>query len=142
MDNAFNTCRLTRKERAVCTINNLWGIGTKSTLFAISVLVFLLILLFISYKFVKGFLATICLLLVISSWNFHFFFIWPGTKFQLDLTKDNDSPHRPPIIKIAHFCNVMSIMGIYGENLCLLSDQESFFPGHIKNVDTHYEPFS
>ena len=33
--------------------------------------VFTRLLLFISYKFVKGFLAITFLLLVISSWNFH-----------------------------------------------------------------------
>ena len=35
------------------------------------------------------------------------------------------------------------IMGVYGENLCLLSDPaEKFVSGRIKNVDTHLESFS
>ena len=34
------------------------------------------------------------------------------------------------------------IMGVYGEKLCLLSDQADFVPGYIKNVDTHHERFS
>jgi len=57
------------------------------------------------------------------------FFILPETKFQLDPTKDKQFPHMPPyapIIKIARFCNFMSIdmalqkwaifiMEVYGE---------------------------
>ena len=51
-------------------------------------------------------------------------------KFQLD----------PMLQKWAIF-----IMGVYGENLCLLSDQASslnLVSGYIKNVDTHHESFS
>ena len=103
----------------------------------ISVKTAILDVLLISYKFVKGFLAIIFLLLVISCWNFHNVcqhflynqernFSWIRQKmrnFPIDLHD-----------KIAHFCNVMSIdmtlqkwaifiMGVYEENLCLLSDQ-------------------
>ena len=59
-----------------------------------------------------------------------------------------------PIIKIAHFCNFMSIdmtlqkwaifiLGVYWENLYLLLDQaEILFLVIQKNVDTHHESFS
>ena len=98
-------------------------------------------LLFISYKFVNGFLAITFLLSLISSWNFHdvcqrflynqeenFSWIWQKMRnFPID-----------PYYKIVHFCKVMSIdmtlqklvifiMGVYGENLCLLSDQAEIF---------------
>ena len=36
-------------------------------------------------------------------------FMKSETKFQLDPTKDKDFPHRHPIVKIVHFCNIMSI---------------------------------
>ena len=58
-------------------------------------------LLFISYKFVKGFFAITFLLFVICSRNFHevcqpFYITFvPGTKFQLDPTKNEKFPHRP-----------------------------------------------
>ena len=66
--------------------------------------------------------------------------------------KGEISPYTP-IIKIAHFCNVMSIdmtlqkwgifiMGVYGEFFCLLFDKAEIVPGRIKNIDTHYESFS
>ena len=94
-------------------------------------------LLFISCKFVKGFLAITFYTRYFQlklSWCVSTFFIRPETKFQLDSTKDKEFPHRPPIIKIAHFCNVMSIdmtlqkgaifiMGVYGEISHFLSDQ-------------------
>ena len=63
-------------------------------------------------------------------------------------------PIDPHYKKIDHFCNVLSIdmtlqkcvvfiMGVYGGNLCLSSDQaEIVVPGYIKNVDTHHESFS
>ena len=58
-------------------------------------------LLFISYKFVKGFLAISFLLLFFSSWNFYDvcqrFFIQPGTYFQVDPTKNEKFPHRPQL---------------------------------------------
>ena len=71
-------------------------------------------LLFISYKFVKGFLAIIFYYLFFFfelklSGCVSTFFIQPETKFQLDMTKDKEFPPWTPIIKIAHFCNVMSI---------------------------------
>ena len=55
-------------------------------------------------------------------------------KFQLDPIKMRNFPIDPPIIKIAHFCNVMSIdmtlekwaifiKGVYGEVICLSSDR-------------------
>ena len=80
-------------------------------------------------------------------------FILPGTKFQLDPTKDKEFPHRPLIIKFAHFCNVMSIdmmlqnlaiviMGVYVEISHFLSyPTEFFFAGYIKNFETRYEHF-
>ena len=56
--------------------------------------------LFISYKFVKGFLAITVLLLVFSSWNFHDvcqrFLYKPETTFELNPTKNDKFPHRPP----------------------------------------------
>ena len=37
----------------------------------------------------------------------------------------------------------ISIMGVYGENLCLLSDKaEIVFLSILKNVDIHHESFS
>ena len=58
-------------------------------------------LLFISYKFVKGFWAITFLLRVFFelklTWCVSTFFIQPETKFQLDPTKDKDFPHRPPL---------------------------------------------
>ena len=94
-------------------------------------------LLFISYKFVKGFLGTTLSLLLISSWNSH-----DVCQRILYNQKQNFSWIRQkmrnlpvsPIIKFAHFWNVMSIdmtlqkcmifiMGVYGEILCLSSDQ-------------------
>ena len=91
-------------------------------------------LLFISYKFVKVFLAIIFLLLVISSWNFHDlcqrFLFNQKRNFSWIRPKMRNFPIDPHHKK-AHFCNVMSIdmtlqklaifiMGVYGENLCLL----------------------
>ena len=54
-----------------------------------------------------------------------------------------------PIIKIADFCSVMSInmtlqkwaifiMGVFGDNLCRLSDQAEIYK---KKVDTHPKSF-
>jgi len=67
-------------------------------------------LLFISYEFVKGFLAITFYFFLFLSENFHdvcqLFFIYSETKFQLDPTKNEKFPHRP---QIAHFDNVMSI---------------------------------
>ena len=38
---------------------------------------------------------------------------------------------------------VIFIMGVYGEILCLLSDQaQKIVFGYLKNVDTHHESFS
>ena len=70
-------------------------------------------LLFISYEFVKGFLAITFLLLVISSLNFYnvcqrFFLYKQDQHFSLIRRKTKNFPI-DPIIKIAHFCNVMSI---------------------------------
>jgi len=57
--------------------------------------------LFISYKFVKGFLAITFVFIVLSNWNFQDvcqrFFIQPETKFQRDPTKDKEFPNRPPL---------------------------------------------
>ena len=69
--------------------------------------------LFISYTFVKGFFAITFLLLVFSNWSFHdvyqrFFYI---TLNKISAWSDKNweiSPYTS-IIKIAHFCNVMSI---------------------------------
>ena len=84
-------------------------------------------LLFIIYKFVKGYLVITFLLLLISSWSFHD--VWQRYLYS---QKPNFSMIRQkikifPIIKIAHFWNVMSIdmtlqkwaifiMGVYGES--------------------------
>ena len=97
---------------------------------------FLWQLLFISYKFVKGFLAITFLLLVLSNWNFHDmyqrFLYNQKQNFSWIRQKMRNFPIDPHY-KITLFCNVMSIdmtlqkwsifiMGVYGENLCLLSD--------------------
>ena len=94
------------------------------------------ILLFISYKFVKGFLAITFLLLAFSNWNFHDvcqrFLYNQEQNFSWIRQKTKIFPIHP-IIKIAHFCNVMSmdmtlqkwaifIMGVYGEISHFLSD--------------------
>ena len=89
-------------------------------------------LLFISYKFVKGFLAITFLLLVTSSWNFHDVCqrLLFNQKRKFSLIRQKIFPIDPHY-KYAHFCNVMSIdmalqkwaifiIGVYGENL--LSD--------------------
>ena len=71
-----------------------------------------LYVLFISYKFVKGFLAITFFistyLLLKLSWCVSTFFIYPETKFSWIWQKMRNFPI-DPIIKIAHFCNVMSI---------------------------------
>jgi len=59
-------------------------------------------LLFISYKFVKGFLAITFPLLGISSWNFQDV-CQRETTFQLDPTNDKDFAYRPSNIKKSHF---------------------------------------
>ena len=69
-------------------------------------------LLFISHKFVKGFLAITFLLLVISNANFHDvcqrFLYNQVHNFSLIRQKTKIFPIDPHI-KITHFCNVMSI---------------------------------
>ena len=88
-----------------------------------------LTLLFILYKFVKCFLAITFLFFAISSWNLHDmrqrFFMYVETKFRLDPMKIEKFPHRPPILKIAHFGNVGDFltMGVYGEIFQFLLDQ-------------------
>ena len=93
-------------------------------------------LLFISYKFVKGFWAITFLLLVISSWNFHdvcqrflynqkqiFSFIQQKTKI---LPIDPHCKKRSlSVLSIDMTLQkwAIFIMGVYGQNLCLLSDQ-------------------
>ena len=80
-----------------------------------SLLTFIL-LLCISYKFVKGVLALTFLLLVFSSWNFHDvcqrFLYNQEQNFSLIRQKTKIFPI-VPIIRIAHFCNVMSILWRY-----------------------------
>ena len=111
---------------------------------------FTLQLLFISYKFVKGFLAITFLLhvLVISSWNFHDvcqrFLYNQEQNFSLIRQKKNIFPI-DPIIKIAQFRNVMSIdmtlqkwaifiMGVYGQFSHFLSDPTVYKMIHIMTV--------
>ena len=69
--------------------------------------------LFISYMFVKGFLAITFLLLAISSRNFQDvcqrFLYNQEQNFCLIRQKTKIFPIDPHYIKIAHFCNVMSI---------------------------------
>ena len=90
------------------------------------------LLLFISYTFVKGFLAITFLLLdffkLKLSWCVSTFFILKIISVgSIDMT----------LQKWAIF-----IMGVYGENICLLSDEaEIFVYGYIENVDTHHESF-
>ena len=56
-------------------------------------------------------------------------FIQPETKFQLDPTRDKDFPidphykNRPLSIDMTLQKWAIFIMELYGENLCLLSDQ-------------------
>ena len=79
---------------------------------------------------------TFLLFFVLFSWYFfsmcvNVFFYITRNKTSVKSDKNEKNPHRPPIIKIAHLCNVMSIdmalqkwaifiMEIYGENICLL----------------------
>ena len=94
-------------------------------------------ILFISCKFVKGFMRITFLLHVISSWNFHdmcqHFLYNQEQNFSWIWQKMRNSP-QSPFIKIAHFCNVMSISDkrwkispqtpiINGENSYFVSDQ-------------------
>ena len=86
---------------------------------------FELILLFISYKFVKGFFAITFLLLVISSWN-----SYDVCQCFLYGQKPNFSWIRQkmrnfPIGKIFVFCRI-----------------KLKFCSWLKNVDTHHESFS
>ena len=85
-------------------------------------------LLFISYKFVKGFLAITFLLFIFRTETYMMYV----NVFYMIRQKMRNFPI-DPIIKIAHFCNGMSIdmtlpkwaiftMGVYGEILCILSD--------------------
>ena len=112
-------------------------------------------LLFISYKFVEGFLAITFLLLVISSWNFHDV----CQRFAYD-QKRNFSLIRhkmrnlsiDPIIKIAHFCNVYRPDvtkagdfyngGLWGNYLSFVGSNWNFVSDYIKHVYTHHESFS
>ena len=85
--------------------------------------------LFISYKFVKGFLAILFSFLVISSWNFHNvcqrFLYNQEQHFRWIRQKMRNFPINPHY-KNRHFCNAMSIdmtlqkwvifiIGVYGE---------------------------
>ena len=79
-------------------------------------------ILFISYKFVKGFLAITFLLLLISSWNLYnvcqCFLYNQEQNFSWIRQKTRNFP------------------------ICLLSDQAEFCSWLYKNVDTHHESFS
>ena len=103
------------------------------------------VLLFISYKFVKGYLAITFLLLLISSWNFH------DVCRRFLCTRETKFPHRSPIVKITHFGKVMSMtlpkrviftMGVYdngglwGNSLSFIGFSWNFVPYYIKNNDT------
>ena len=45
------------------------------------------------------------------------FFMYSETKFQLDLTKDKEFPHRSPIIKIAYRHDVTKVGNFYNRGL-------------------------
>ena len=114
------------------------------------------LLLFISYKFVKGFLAITFLLLLISIGNFHNvwqrFLYSQKPNFSMIRQKRGNFP-LTHIMKITHFCNVMSIdmtlqnlaifynWGIWGKSLSFVGSSWNFVPGYIKTVDTHHESF-
>ena len=115
------------KFRLRCRFNVYWG----DCFFLVNMK-----LLFISYKFVKGFLGISFLLLLISSWNFKDmclgFLYNQEQNFSLIRQKTNIFPIDPHY-KFDHFCNVVSIemtlqkwaifiMGIYGEISQFLSD--------------------
>ena len=72
------------------------------------------VLLFIAYKFVKGFLAIIILAETFMMCVMLFFLYNKKRIFSLIRQKTKSVPI-DPIIKIAHFCNVMSIVTKVGD---------------------------
>ena len=84
-------------------LTNLYEINSRNDDHDLTAIHVLLKLLFISYKFVKGFLAVTFFIIhffdLILSGCVSTFLIYPGTKFELDPTRDKEFPHRPPIIK-------------------------------------------
>ena len=120
--------------------------------------------LFISYKFVKGFLAITFLLLLISSWNFHdmcqrflydreqnFSLIRQKIKiFPIDLHYKNriifvthfyryDVGDRHGVTKVGEIYNGV----LWGNSLSFVGSSWNFVPGYLKkNVDTHHVSFS
>ena len=114
-------------------------------------------LLFISYKFVKGFLTITFLLLVIASWNFHdvcqrFFynqkrnFSW----IRQNTKKFPTGPHyknRPFLLPHVYRHDVTKVGNFYNGSLwgnfsIVVGSSWNFVSGYIKNVDTHHESFS
>ena len=81
-------------------------------------------LLFISYKFVKGFFAITFLLLLISSWNFH------------------DVCQRFLYNQKRNFSLIRQKMRKFPKALSFVGSIWDFVSGCIKNVDTHHESFS
>ena len=105
-------------------------------------------LLFISYKFVKGFLAIPFLLLVISSWNFHnvcqCFLYNQEQNFSWIRQNVRISPIDPhyknrPLLYMTLQKWAIFIMGVYGENICLLSDQAENSFLVIKNTSCKFQ---
>ena len=113
-------------------------------------------LLFISCKFVKGFLEITFLLLLISSWNFHDvcqrFLYNKEQNFSLIRQKTKNfsiNPHyknrpllyrhvyRHDVTKVGNFYNG----GLCGNSLSFVVSSWNFVPGYIKNVDTHHVNF-
>ena len=116
-----------------------------------------IVLLFISYNFVKGFLAITFYLLVISSWNFHNvcqrFLYNQEQNFSLIRQKTKNFPidpyyknhpllqryvYRHDVTKVGNFYNGC----LWGNFSLFVGSNWNFVPGYIKNVDTHHESFS
>ena len=106
-------------------------------------------LLFISYKFVKGFFAITFSLLVISNWNFHGvcqrFLYNQEQNFSLIRQKTKLFPinlhykvYRHDVTKVGDFYNG----GLWGNFSFFVGSNWNFVPGNMKNVDTHHESFS
>ena len=86
----------------------------------------------LSYKFGKGFLAITFSLLVFTNWNFHDVcqrFLYNQEQNISWIRQKMRNFPIDPIVKIAHFCNIMTlqkwaiiIMGVYEEISQFLSD--------------------
>ena len=101
----------------------------------------ILILLFISYKFVKGFLAITffitCFLELKLSWCVSTFFY--TTRNEISVGSDKKwEIFIDDVTKVGDFYNG----GLWGKSLPFVGSSWIFFPGYIKKVDTHHESFN